>query len=165
MCLWINNKNISLQRQEHKTISIPNLRTKKNYFQLEVWGSSGPRLLAGGPLGLLTSSFAPFERSRRVTQGLVIRQCVSLWIACQPLDSVLAVGQCGSPVFSLRNRRRRNYVFQELRQRERAVLPTMLTAQTKGKKVLRCMCELLCVFAAWKESVTYSQLCHLFPHL
>ena len=33
------------------------------YIVLEVQGPSGPRLLAGGPSGLLTSSFAPFGRS------------------------------------------------------------------------------------------------------
>ena len=41
-------------------------------FQLEVKGPSGPRLLAGGPSGLLTSSFAPFGRSGRVTHASVI---------------------------------------------------------------------------------------------
>ena len=40
---------------------------------LEVLGPSGPRHLAGGPSGLLTSSFAPFGRSGRVTHGPVIR--------------------------------------------------------------------------------------------
>ena len=38
-------------------------------FQLEVYGPSGPRLLAGGPSGLMTSSFAPFGRSGRVTHA------------------------------------------------------------------------------------------------
>ena len=37
--------------------------------ELEVEGPSGPRLLAGGPSGLLTSSLAPFGRSGCVTQG------------------------------------------------------------------------------------------------
>ena len=35
----------------------------------EVLGPSGPRFLAGGPSGLLTSSFAPFGRSGRVTHA------------------------------------------------------------------------------------------------
>ena len=43
-----------------------------------------------------TSSFAPFRCSGRVTHALVIRQCFRLQILCQPLDSVLAVGQCVS---------------------------------------------------------------------
>ena len=42
------------------------------YWILEVYGPSGPRLLAGGPSGLLTSSFAPFGRSGRVTHASVI---------------------------------------------------------------------------------------------
>ena len=37
------------------------------YSSLEVLGNSGPRLLAGGPSGLLTSSLAPFGRLGRVT--------------------------------------------------------------------------------------------------
>ena len=45
-------------------------------------GLSGPRLLAGGPSGLLTSSFAPFGRSGRMTHASVIGQCVSRWIVC-----------------------------------------------------------------------------------
>ena len=73
------------------------------YSLLEVQGPSGPRLLAGGPSGLLTLSFAPFGRSGRVTHASLIGQCVCHWIVCQPLDSVLAV-------FSLH----RNHVFQEL---------------------------------------------------
>ena len=32
---------------------------------IEVWGPAGPRLLAGDPSGLLTSSFVPFGRSGR----------------------------------------------------------------------------------------------------
>ena len=36
-----------------------------NIVELEVKGPSGPRLLVGGPSGLLTSSFAPYGRSGR----------------------------------------------------------------------------------------------------
>ena len=43
-----------------------------HYEILEVWGPSGPRLLAGGHSGLLTSSFAHFGRSGRVTHASVI---------------------------------------------------------------------------------------------
>ena len=42
------------------------------YLILEVLGPSEPRLLAGGPSGLLTSSFTPFGRSGRVTHATVI---------------------------------------------------------------------------------------------
>ena len=41
------------------------LRMMMMYDTLEVWGPFGPRLLTGGPLGLLTSSFTPFGRSGR----------------------------------------------------------------------------------------------------
>ena len=41
-------------------------------YWIEVEGPSGPRLLAGGPSSLLTSSFAPFGRSGRVTPTAVI---------------------------------------------------------------------------------------------
>ena len=46
--------------------------------KLEVQGPSGPRLLAGGPSGLLTSSFAPFGRSGRVTHADVSMMHVSM---------------------------------------------------------------------------------------
>ena len=39
------------------------------YIVLEVLGPNGPRLLSGGPSGLLTLSFAPFGRSGRVTHA------------------------------------------------------------------------------------------------
>ena len=65
-------------------------------LQLEVQGPPGPRLLAGGPTGHLTTSFAHFGHSGRVTYATVIGQCVSHWIVCQLLDSVLAIGQCVS---------------------------------------------------------------------
>ena len=52
------------KRQNWKTFSL--------FMLLEVKGPSGPRLLAGGPSGLLTSSFAPFGRSGHVTNASVI---------------------------------------------------------------------------------------------
>ena len=58
------------------------LQSHSPICKLEVWGSSGLRLLAGGPSGLLTSSFASFGRSGRVTHSSVIWSCVSLWIVC-----------------------------------------------------------------------------------
>ena len=39
------------------------------YTILEFLGPSGPRLLAGGPSGLLASSIAPFGHSDRVTHA------------------------------------------------------------------------------------------------
>ena len=43
-----------------------------NHIILEVYVVHGPYLLAGGPLGLLTSSLVPFGRSGRVTRAIVI---------------------------------------------------------------------------------------------
>ena len=45
------------------------VRSSFLYFQVEVQGPSGARLLAGGPLGLLTSSFTPFGCSGRGTHA------------------------------------------------------------------------------------------------
>ena len=57
--------------------------THKN-TNIRYYRPSGPRLLAGGPSGLLTSSFAPFGRSGRVTHATV-QSLVSVLV----LDSVL----------------------------------------------------------------------------
>ena len=43
-------------------ITINNAEIIVNMLILEVKGPSGPRLLAGGPSGLLTSSFAPLAK-------------------------------------------------------------------------------------------------------
>ena len=86
--LFCRDLRISMWRKiEPKILSV---EKNDKYNVLEVQGPSGPRLLAGGPSGLLTSSFTPFGRSGRATHALVIGQCVSLWIVCQPLYSVLA---------------------------------------------------------------------------
>ena len=58
-----------LQWIDHNTI-YSSQHIHMEYKQLEVKGPSGPRLLVGGPSGLLTSSFAPFGRSGRETHAV-----------------------------------------------------------------------------------------------
>ena len=66
-----------------------------NIYILEVQGALWARLHVGG---FLTSSFVPNGHSGRMTHPSVIGQCISLWIVCQPLDSVLTFGQCVQPL-------------------------------------------------------------------
>ena len=80
MCLIFSIRTFlgkSVLKNQHRLQEEPNVwnifvkedcsRISKNIFTLEVQGPSGPRLLVGGPSGLLTSSFAPFGRSGGVT--------------------------------------------------------------------------------------------------
>merc|ERR550532_3633958 len=64
-----------------------------NIYILEVWGPSGARLLACGPSGrlwalraCLTSSFAPFGRSGRVTHA-----AVSMMVSIMHVSVILIV--------------------------------------------------------------------------
>ena len=79
--LW--TKQFTLQRLQTLHGKIIGLHVKlstalQKHYLLEVQGPYGPRLLVGGPSGLLTLSFAPFRRSGHLAHAKLTNTYLSI---------------------------------------------------------------------------------------